>query len=1037
MTSENQLNKTKGLVSNVQLPTSTTNQPDSRAPSLRRHDSPSATSESTAYSFQDTDSATASRADLSTRSSIGDDDSEYSFKSTHSDNEMTRLHQNMSIPPLEAAGNGDPRSPYEEDSDDATTHYSFRSSNDGSQRSDHILPNGHKNDGHPSSRPNSSHAFDDWSSGASQYAFADSDDDEIEDDCESEYSFAEEDSDQDSKYAFADVDSDQEVEKALFATEEEPSYIRPETSSPISIIPNRPSSPSLLSTKAAQDIVAPTEHARILPAPILPHPPQFLAPDAPTNSLETIDASPHIPNSSGSVNAESTTGPMEVLFEAVPSQLVPATLQAPVHTPFNFSLHATNSITPTLGVSAETPNVPGASQKPSVASSPFRRSPFISYPQLPASSNSGFTFSFASQTPQYVAAEVSGPVSTFTPDTQSSDVLTNTKASVVPDAALHAIEEDVFMEDVSRSSLPGNDGNRSSFTTPKPSSHPSDPSTNSKSRSTRQSISAHIRSAPIAENISSITTSKPSSHLPDPSANSKSRSTRQSISAHIRSAPIAENLDARAKLPPQSLTHSNMTPNPSNSTRIPKQVLSGENLPRGVPDPKHISPLSDTVHSQSSNHQLSAERPDPFLNNAERLRNSIDPVRVTDVIVELAGRVDLLTLENERLRNGANIETPPARLPTQVIDPVAPANNPSDSSAPAKNPQNSSTTETEEASKSKSKSRKPATKLSSTAQNILKDRIRVHALQLLKVDTLQDPLPDPPTELQLKQWESHRRDGPTTENFTVDYFGSAVKGWNKEAGKIFRESFMEEYDDYDIYHDETRLIEFQFASHLSSTIRRHFDIQRPRKPAAEMQKDALEKRTASARNTRRETLWGWRIETCERTRGLRQFLPLLKLLGKEGMSDDDSGPETIHAPRENHHPVDPHGQKVFRIMNIPWRNDEVVKPWLRVIDGVNVSRKFKQNGKSKSGSWLRVRVPSKLVSEREVAPIKRPKNFVSPAYLDTLTKHEIEDLFLKPFIDIPHIPTEVRKTAKRFAHFRSSKDKPMPLKDVVITEEEL
>ncbi|KZT31923.1 hypothetical protein SISSUDRAFT_1067348 [Sistotremastrum suecicum HHB10207 ss-3] len=316
---------------------------------------------------------------------------------------------------------------------------------------------------------------------------------------------------------------------------------------------------------------------------------------------------------------------------------------------------------------------------------------------------------------------------------------------------------------------------------------------------------------------------------------------------------------------------------------------------------------------------------------------------------------------------------------------------------------------------------KPYTRLNYAQMVYLKSDIRRFTQTLLGLPG--KPLTCPNPE-DLETFKRHQRGGPTEDAFTMDYRGPPGSPWNQEASQVFRDAFLI-HQGHEHYQDEGPIIRFQFLRHFVDTLKVHYEKEHPTKPAEEMKEREDRKRERSSRDGRRYRLFQRRLKTCLNVVQLQAFVPLLQSLGYEGMSEDESGTEAVHSPQDVPR-ITNDGQKGYGILRSIWRNDDVIMPILRVIDQISISRKFSANGRPQKGNWPHVRIPTNRFSERKHLP-ERPLVVYRPSYIATLTPHQKEDLRIVPLLlQIPPIPEDVKREAQRFAHVRSSLDRPLP-----------
>jgi hypothetical protein len=113
-------------------------------------------------------------------------------------------------------------------------------------------------------------------------------------------------------------------------------------------------------------------------------------------------------------------------------------------------------------------------------------------------------------------------------------------------------------------------------------------------------------------------------------------------------------------------------------------------------------------------------------------------------------------------------------------------------------------------------------------------------------------------------------------------------------------------------------------------------------------------------------------------------------MGPDGMSGDESD----HANAR--------GDKRYIIFQDEWRNPDLVQ-WIRVLDKVYISTKWNRVGRASKGNWVRARIPTTQRTTRQGIPVAGlPRNFYNPTWLKKLDTFELEDLHVKPAIELKH-----------------------------------
>lgn len=122
----------------------------------------------------------------------------------------------------------------------------------------------------------------------------------------------------------------------------------------------------------------------------------------------------------------------------------------------------------------------------------------------------------------------------------------------------------------------------------------------------------------------------------------------------------------------------------------------------------------------------------------------------------------------------------------------------------------------------------------------------------------------------------------------------------------------------------------------------------------------------------------------------------LKTFWKYATPDVMSGDETDHSWQGPLH------QKPHFVLIIDWRNPEVLI-FFRILDGLYFSTRFEHDGRIDSGRFPNTRVRCNIVVKGKVVR-GLPRNFYNPEWLKLLTPSEIDDLEMRPSIELNFAP---------------------------------
>ncbi|KAL6299909.1 hypothetical protein BKA93DRAFT_741554, partial [Sparassis latifolia] len=268
--------------------------------------------------------------------------------------------------------------------------------------------------------------------------------------------------------------------------------------------------------------------------------------------------------------------------------------------------------------------------------------------------------------------------------------------------------------------------------------------------------------------------------------------------------------------------------------------------------------------------------------------------------------------------------------------------------------------------------------------------VREFALEMLNRQNRKSPFPDPPSRKELEKFEETGIGGPTVDDFRLDLNSEKRKSpWNILAAEIFADEFVSRSWYACIDHEQ---IQNAFVIHLKS-LGRQYQSQMETGPDPEQ----VKRMKAIGKNRRRSTLYERRLEACYLNKDLEEFIPILKRMGKDAMSGDES--DHLGGGRG--------GQRQYAIVKEEWRND-VLTPWLRTMDLLQLHTKFNEMGSAAPGNWPRVRKPSMRTVNPGCPVAGLPANFYNPQWLATLRRSQIEQLDIQPAMNVNHTLSALR-----------------------------
>jgi hypothetical protein len=117
-------------------------------------------------------------------------------------------------------------------------------------------------------------------------------------------------------------------------------------------------------------------------------------------------------------------------------------------------------------------------------------------------------------------------------------------------------------------------------------------------------------------------------------------------------------------------------------------------------------------------------------------------------------------------------------------------------------------------------------------------------------------------------------------------------------------------------------------------------------------------------------------------------------MGVDGMSGDES----------EHYA----GAKHYIVYQDEWRSREVID-WIRPFDQIYLATKFNHLKRARRGNWPRTREVSTLQVTRAGTPVVGlPRNFYDEGWLSKLDEFEVDELQIKPEVDLTHTAAFLR-----------------------------
>ncbi|TFY77451.1 hypothetical protein EWM64_g6563 [Hericium alpestre] len=237
--------------------------------------------------------------------------------------------------------------------------------------------------------------------------------------------------------------------------------------------------------------------------------------------------------------------------------------------------------------------------------------------------------------------------------------------------------------------------------------------------------------------------------------------------------------------------------------------------------------------------------------------------------------------------------------------------------------------------------------------------------------------------LQVAEFGQSKKPCCGLADFRVDIEGYPKSAWNKSAARVFAQGFLNQYPRIK---KSPQKIEEAFLTHLAG-LRKEYKLRQSEEEVAIRAAKARKDR----RDERRRRLFNRRVETVETFPQLRQHLDMLKRLGRNGMSSDDTDDElgTTYVQ--------------YWVLVMPWRSKDVTI-WLRIIDAM--SRKL-QARKPMQGNQPRWRFSSNRPGHRQsqktvVACL--PKNAYDPTWFDNMDPFDMDTLDVQEEYNFRHHP---------------------------------
>ncbi|KAJ3506584.1 hypothetical protein NLJ89_g6789 [Agrocybe chaxingu] len=253
--------------------------------------------------------------------------------------------------------------------------------------------------------------------------------------------------------------------------------------------------------------------------------------------------------------------------------------------------------------------------------------------------------------------------------------------------------------------------------------------------------------------------------------------------------------------------------------------------------------------------------------------------------------------------------------------------------------------------------------------------------------------------------------GPEIGNLMLDLAGRGlVTRWNKAASALFSEAFVAE----DVYEcTNQKSICAAFDTYLDTLQKKYRKAQKESNlsPAEALEiKDRMKRRARDGRTI------GLRHRRCSKALLPYCEIPEVNTLHKKlshippsAFSDDEL--EVVD------------GEIHYVIIKPEWR-DEHVDNLNEVLDGLDTSRRFQEDGTPKAGAFPHPRIPSTTRVYSGPPPPGLPSNWYKPSLLQGMTETAKKLLDMQPPLDCS-FPPEILQIAARFRGVKSRDDKPL------------
>jgi hypothetical protein len=272
-----------------------------------------------------------------------------------------------------------------------------------------------------------------------------------------------------------------------------------------------------------------------------------------------------------------------------------------------------------------------------------------------------------------------------------------------------------------------------------------------------------------------------------------------------------------------------------------------------------------------------------------------------------------------------------------------------------------------------------------------------------------------PTAEEVEDWNPRRRRACTAQNFRPDISSPPGTPWNKSVTEVFVESFLQA-DVYDCR--DPAKIRLAFSRHLRHL--RRTDIlqkasqQEKERQATRARRDERKRKVHGlaaliniARHSSSSQLFERRLRAAERHPSTRRHVDMIKYLGVDGVSTDESDHENNR------------GVPQYLIVQKPWRNP-TLSSWYRALDSLHRHLRFRPVRKATRGAQPHIRLPSSRIDGTRGEVAQLPINAYNERWLDTLTEEQRRGLYIsmEPY-DFSH-PQEIIQYACLLRIFSST-----------------